>query len=119
MSKSDEHSTVAAHTLADPRGEANSHSFSEEDVERVARAIFAHMFAPHEWSLWDTELRDKYLELARAALKAASSPAAEQMAKALECLVTDVADYPAWQRPCAALDNARAALSAWRQGRKS
>lgn len=38
----------------------------------------------------------------------ASAPA---LVEALEALVEDVARYPAWERPCAALDAARAALS--------
>lgn len=34
----------------------------------------------------------------------------ERQEEALRLLVADVADYPAWQRPCHALDAARAAL---------
>lgn len=34
-----------------------------------------------------------------------------EMREALEALVADVAQYEAWQRPCAALDSATAALS--------
>jgi hypothetical protein len=34
----------------------------------------------------------------------------KELRAALESLVNDVQDYPAWQRPCYALDKARAAL---------
>ena len=44
----------------------------------------------------------------RDALAQARAEAAE---KALALLVADVADYPAWQRPCHALDVARAHLA--------
>lgn len=37
--------------------------------------------------------------------------AAPDLYEALRLLVADVADYPAWQRPCHALDAARAALA--------
>ena len=37
--------------------------------------------------------------------------AAPDLYEALELLVADVADYEAWQRPCHALDKARAALA--------
>lgn len=37
--------------------------------------------------------------------------AAPELYEALQMLALDVQDYAAWQRPCAALDNARAALA--------
>lgn len=40
-----------------------------------------------------------------------------RLREALESLVRDVADYEAWQRPCLALDRARAALAAMGVGR--
>jgi len=43
---------------------------------------------------------------------AAAEARAERVEKALALLIADVADYPAWQRPCHALDVARAALTA-------
>lgn len=49
-----------------------------------------------------------YLECRNVAHLFAASPS---LYAALERLVLDVADYPAWQRPCAALDEARAALA--------
>ena len=35
----------------------------------------------------------------------------DELVRALEGLIADVADYEAWQRPCHALDVARAALA--------
>ena len=43
--------------------------------------------------------------------KRAAQARASVLATALKLLVDDVADYPAWQRPCFALDKAREALS--------
>ena len=37
--------------------------------------------------------------------------AAPDMEAALTMLLRDVQDYPAWQRPCAAVDRAKAALA--------
>lgn len=36
--------------------------------------------------------------------------AAPDLLAALELLVSDCADYPAWERPCMAVDHARAAI---------
>lgn len=41
---------------------------------------------------------------------AALIAAAPDLYAALESLVQDVASYPAWERPCAAVENANAAL---------
>ncbi len=41
---------------------------------------------------------------------ATAAYASSKLVKALALLVADVADYEAWQRPCHALDVARAAL---------
>ena len=41
--------------------------------------------------------------------------AAEEMAGALKRLTSEVQDYPAWQRPCDAVDVARAALALWKE----
>ncbi len=41
--------------------------------------------------------------------------AAPDLYAALQLLLDDVADYPAWERPCRAVDVARAALSRARQ----
>jgi len=37
--------------------------------------------------------------------------AAPELLEAMKLLIADVADYPAWQRPCHALDVARAAIA--------
>ncbi len=42
---------------------------------------------------------------------ATAAYAAPALVKALELLVADVAGYEAWERPCRALDVARAALA--------
>lgn len=47
---------------------------------------------------------------AAAALIRAQAERVRVLESALRGLVDDVADYPAWQRPCHALDVARAAL---------
>ena len=52
------------------------------------------------------DLIEEQINLARAAEERASA-----LAAALKLLVDDVADYEAWQRPCHALDIARASLS--------
>jgi hypothetical protein len=50
-----------------------------EPIERVAKAIFDHMFAEHEHVLWDTDdfLRNNYLDCARAAIAAMREPTPE------------------------------------------
>lgn len=50
----------------------------------------------------------------RARANARLIAAAPDLYEALDRLVADVADYPAWQRPCFALDEARAALASAR-----
>ena len=52
---------------------------AEADVERVARAIYDSMFAPHE-RCWgeDPWLRDRYMDTARAALAALPRPEADE-----------------------------------------
>lgn len=75
--------------------------------------------AIHDWVIADQEggslaecsPAGPWVARAEADANAALIAAAPDLLAALKLLVADVADYEAWQRPCHALDVARAAIA--------
>jgi hypothetical protein len=60
---------------------------------------------PRRYALSECRAPDQAREIVRLQM------VASVLVEALKLLVADVADYPAWQRPCHALDVARQALA--------
>lgn len=68
---------------------------SEDRVERVARAIYDSMFAPHE-RCWgdDPRLRERYMDTARAALAAMPAPQTGEVEVGWQPIETAPIDRP-------------------------
>ena len=95
-------------------------TLSRDDLEHTISELEAEMAEiKRERNAWKREVdlgnidRDKWQEEATAltAALAARDETIRGLRGALDLLVKDVAGYPAFERPCYALDVARAALS--------